>query len=64
MKRARSCKFEIFDRQPPSDSYFTIAPPLPIIRDVPLPERLEAFKAMKRKIAEFGRNTPQPGDEP
>lgn len=55
MKRVRPSKFEIFRRPVTDDSIFTIVPPLPVTRDVPLTERLTAFKAMKQKIRELGR---------
>jgi hypothetical protein len=46
---------EIFSRSTTDARMFSIVPPLPVTRDVPLPERLAAFKAMKRKIRELGR---------
>ena len=54
-RKPPSHRAEIFNRTVPDDRMFTIIPPLPVTRDVPLTERLAVFKAMKQKIRDLGR---------
>jgi hypothetical protein len=56
-RKEPSKRAEIFSRSVPDDRMFTIIPPLPITRDVPLTERLTAFKTMKQKIRDLARYT-------
>jgi hypothetical protein len=54
-RKEPSKRAEFFSRSVPDDRMFTIIPPLPVTRDVPIDERLAGFKAMKQKIREFCR---------
>jgi hypothetical protein len=47
-RKPPSKRAELFSRSIPDDRMFTIIPPLPVARDVPLTERLAAYKQAKR----------------